>query len=551
MIAPRLTIGMATCDDFDGVYFTLTSLMIHHHEVLCDCDFVIVDNNPNSPHGRAVKAWVDGSVPNCSYHSLPAPFGTAPARNEVFRHARGEFVLCVDCHVLIVPGAIRRLLDFYQANPGCRDLLTGPLLLDNGDVAATHQRNEWSSGAWGVWSVDARGLDVNGDPFEIWQQGMGLFSSRNDAWVGFHPDFRGFGGCESYVMEKVRRRGDRVLCCPWLRWTHRFQRPLGVPYRVSRRDALRNYLIGFDELKLDPEPVKSHFAGLIHGNGQAPGSQESQESGSSIAVFGEPHLGSVKMRGKLLAAHFRCPLISTIAPPVTARWDTAVIVKDCVPAVRGAADRLVYDPLDVFWNEPHDTSPEEFWRRKYDELRFDDIIATSPACEAIMRESLPDRVQVHLIPHQSDSRIYEGWGNRDGPIVYVGQPAFIADGLDRVRSACRMLGKELVTGSSCDVLKGASLALALRLPPYDTPLNRTCKPQVKIANAIAGNVPVVTTDSPAAASLYPGVESVPVDFTARRLADAMRRAIESHRLWKPYRTENYLAQSTGCLGCRQ
>jgi hypothetical protein len=271
-------------------------------------------------------------------------------------------------------------------------------------------------------------------------------------------------------------------------------------------------------------------------------------SGSSIVVFGEPHLGSVKLRGKLLSAHFRCPLISSMELPETTRWDTAVIVKDCVPAVRHAADRLVYDPLDVFWNDPHDTSPVEFWRRKYDELHFDDIIATTPACEAIMRESLPDRVRVHLIPHQSDSRIHEGWGNRDGPIVYAGQPAFLATGLDRVRSACRMLGKELVTGSSCEVLKGASLALALRLPPYDTPLNLMCKPQVKIANAIAGNVPVVTTDSPAAVSLYPGVESVPVDFTARQLADAMRRAIESHRLWKPYRTENYLSAVNRVLG---
>ncbi len=548
MNAPRLTIGMATCDDFDGVYFTLTSLMIHHHEVLSDCDFVIVDNNPNSLHGRAVEAWVDGRVPNCTYHALPAPFGTAPARNEVFRRAEGEYVLCIDCHVLIVPGAIRRLLNFFQANPSCEDLLMGPLLLDNGELAATHQRNQWSSGAWGVWSIDERGLDANGDPFEIWQQGMGLFSCRKDAWVGFHPDFRGFGGCESYVMEKVRRRGSRVLCCPWLRWTHRFQRPLGVPYRVSRSDARRNYLIGFRELGLDPEPVERHFAKLVRGPKQASGSQKSHMSDQSIVLFGERRLGTVKMRGELLSAHFNCPLMDSGVFPETTRCDTAVVVKDCIPAVRNAADRLVYDPLDVFWKESHNISPKEFWRRKYDELHFDDIIATSPACETVMRESLPARVQVHLIPHQSDSRIHENWVNPDGPIVYAGQPEFLSNGLDRVRSACRLLGKDLVIGKSCDVLEGASLALALRLRPYDTPLNRICKPQVKIANAIAGNVPVVTTDCPAALTLYPGIPSVPVDFTARQLADAMQRAIEGERPWKPYRADNYISAINRLLG---
>jgi hypothetical protein len=539
---------MATCDDFDGVYFTLTSLMIHHQEVLSNCDFVVVDNNPDSLHGRAVKAWVERCVPNGTYHAFPAPFGTAPARNEVFRHAASDYVLCMDCHVLIVSGAIRRLLDFFQANPGCEDLLMGPLLLDNGQVAATHQRKQWSSGAWGVWSTDERGLDSNGDPFEIWQQGMGLFACRKDAWVGFHPDFRGFGGCESYVMEKVRRRGGRVMCCPWLRWTHRFQRPLGIPYRASRHDSHRNYLIGFRELGLDPEPVDRHFAELIHGSRQAGGNKKTHSSDPSIVLFGERRLGTVKMRGMLLAAHFQCPLLDSKAVPEATRWNTAVVVKDCIPAVRDAAERLVYDPLDVFSKSSRDRAPEKFWRRKYDELHFDDIIATSPACEAVMRESLPERVQVHLIPHQSDGRIHERWVNSDGPVVYAGQQKFLSGGLDRVRSACQMLGKDLVTGSSCDVLKGASVALALRLPPYDTPLNRICKPQVKIANAIAGNVPVVTTDCPAALTLYPGISNVPVDFTARQLADAMLRAIDSERPWKPYRADNYISAINRLLG---
>jgi hypothetical protein len=539
---------MATCDDFDGVYFTLTSLMIHHREVREDCNFVVVDNSPHSRQGQAVRAWVEGRVPNCTYHALPAPFGTAPARNEVFRQATGEFVLCIDCHVLLVPGAIRRLLEFFEAHPNCADLVTGPLVLDTGEVAATHQRNEWGGGAWGIWSIDERGRDANGEPFEIWQQGMGLFSCRRDAWVGFHPDFRGFGGCESYVMEKFRRRGGRVLCCPWLRWTHRFQRPLGIPYRVSRSDSRRNYLIGFRELGLDPEPMERHLAELARAPKRPSASEESDEFESSLVIFGEPRLGAVQMRGEVLAAHFQCPLRSSKTSLPGDRADVAIVVKECSPAVRDTADRLIYDPLDVFWNSSRGMGPKEFWRKKYDALHFDDIIATSPACEALLRESLPDRVRVHMIPHHSDSRINESWFNADGPIVYSGQPEFLSHGLDRVRSACRMLGKELVIGSSCEVLKGASLALALRLPPYDTPLNRMCKPQVKIANAIAANVPVVTTDCPAALTLYPGITSVPVNFTARQLAAAMRQAMQSERPWKPWRADNYLSAVNRLLG---
>ncbi len=548
MTAPRLTIGMAVCDDFDGIYFTLTSLMIHHAQALQDCSFVVVDNHPDSRQGRAVKAWVARSVPKGAYFALPAPFGTAPARNEVFRRADGECVLCIDCHVLLAPGAIQRLLSFYDSHPDCADLLTGPLLYDDGTIAATHQRDQWSNGSWGVWSIDERGVDADGDPFEIWQQGMGLFSCRKDTWVGFHPEFRGFGGCESYVMEKFRRQGGRVLCCPWLRWTHRFQRPLGVPYRVSRLDSQRNYRIGFRELGIDPEPMEQHYAELAQAPSRTASDSQPPETEMSIGIFGDARLGSVKMRGETLADHYQVPLLNSMSPGPMPHRDVAIVVKDGVPALRNAAGRLIYDPLDVFWDTPHDLTPREFWRRKYDQLHFDDIIATSPACEEVMRDALPKSVQVHLIPHQSDNRVYQSWHDSDGPVVYAGQSQFLSDRLDVVSAACRMIGKELVVDRSFDVLKGASLALALRLPPYDTSLNRFCKPQVKIENAIAAGVPVVTTDCPAALSLYPGIASVPVSFSARQLADSMRRAMESPPPWKPFRAENFISAIDRLLG---
>src|SRR5215218_5296266 len=104
MSPPALTIGMATFDDFDGVYFAVTSLLIHHAEAMRDCNLVVVDNNPESKQGKHVKEWVTTLGPRAEYHAFTDAKGTAQARNEVFRRARGPAVLCIDCHVLLAPG---------------------------------------------------------------------------------------------------------------------------------------------------------------------------------------------------------------------------------------------------------------------------------------------------------------------------------------------------------------------------------------------------------------------------------------------------------------
>ncbi|MGO9773406.1 MAG: LicD family protein, partial [Roseiarcus sp.] len=62
-----------------------------------------------------------------------------------------------------------------------------------------------------------------------------------------------------YIHEKFRRRGGRALCLPFLRWMHRFNRPLGTPYANQWEDRVRNYLIGFRELGWDTAPVVDHF----------------------------------------------------------------------------------------------------------------------------------------------------------------------------------------------------------------------------------------------------------------------------------------------------
>jgi hypothetical protein len=254
----RLSIGMATFDDYDGVYFTIQSIRINNPQ-LCDAlEFVVVDNNPGGPCSDALADlanWVDG------YRYVPRGDmrGTA-IRDAVFQEASSPVVLCLDSHVLVAPGALTALLDYFDAHPFSRDLVQGPLVYDDLKKLSTHWEGNWRGGMFGTWGTDPRGEAADAPPFDIPLQGLGLFACRRDAWPGFNPLFRGFGGEEGYIHEKIRQRGGRTLCLPALRWVHRFGRPMGVPYVNRWEDRIRNYYIGFNELGLDTEAMEQHYA---------------------------------------------------------------------------------------------------------------------------------------------------------------------------------------------------------------------------------------------------------------------------------------------------
>ena len=63
---PFLTIGMATFDDFHGVYFSIQALRMYHPEVMDDTEILIIDNNPKGEHGKQVKKF-SGWTPNVRY----------------------------------------------------------------------------------------------------------------------------------------------------------------------------------------------------------------------------------------------------------------------------------------------------------------------------------------------------------------------------------------------------------------------------------------------------------------------------------------------------
>jgi len=257
----KLTIGMATYDDYDGVYFTVQAIRMYHPEILDDVEFLVIDNHPMGRCASGLKD-LENWIANYRYVPKTSVSGTA-IRDAVFREARGEFVLCVDCHIFIVPGALRRLLAYFESNRDTSDLLQGPMIYDDLKSYSTHFKPGWEAGMYGTWDSDPAGAEPDQPPFEIPMQGLGLFACRRSAWPGFNPAFRGFGGEEGYIHGKFRQRGGKTLCLPFLRWMHRFNRPLGTPYTNVWEDRVQNYLIGFRELGWDTAPVIDHFRELL------------------------------------------------------------------------------------------------------------------------------------------------------------------------------------------------------------------------------------------------------------------------------------------------
>ena len=259
--AKKLSIGMATYDDYDGVYFSLQALRLYHPEILEDVEFIVIDNHPDGPCAQALRD-LEQKFQNYYYIPQNGKQGTS-TRQFIFEEAIGELVLCIDSHVFIASGAVKRLLDYFDANPDTKDLLQGPLLSDSLATVSTHFDTGWRKGMWGYWECDERGKDPEAPPFEIPMQGLGLFACRRTVWPGFNARFRGFGGEEGYIHEKFRQNGGRTLCLPFLRWIHRFSRPMGTPYRNAWDDRIRNYIIGFRELGMQTTEVEEHFRSLL------------------------------------------------------------------------------------------------------------------------------------------------------------------------------------------------------------------------------------------------------------------------------------------------
>lgn len=257
---------MATYDDFDGVFFSIQSLRMFHP--VCstnDVEFIVLDGNANSEHGKACKAFVENSV-----HGKYIPYSGTPSsfnKYKITDYSQGKYVLIIDCHVLIEANGIDNLLTYFASNKDCKNLVQGPLWYDDLQNISTHFDPIWRGDMYGIWATNKASYDLD-QPFEIPMQGMGLLAFEKSAWSGINKHFKGFGGEEGYIAEKFRQNGGMNICLPNLKWNHRFGRPNGVKYPLILEDRIWNYFVGWLEITQDPnhqmiQDIKNHFKNRI------------------------------------------------------------------------------------------------------------------------------------------------------------------------------------------------------------------------------------------------------------------------------------------------
>ena len=312
---PTVTVAMATFDDFHGIFFSTQALRMYQD--MEGVNLIVLDNNPKSPDGKETASFVNSIKQGCDieYHTFEENTGTTQTREKLFELAKGDVVMVMDCHVMLQANALYNLKDFYRkAESDMRkNLFTGPLWMDHLGHTCTHFECDWRSEMWGTWATAWRDKDgnlfvgrnqdnqlemkaLNSDgpwmqsgfawaqheaellkqgfyvagtkddwdkPFEIPAQGLGMFISARDSWLGFNKDFRSFGGEECYIHEKYRQAGRKTFCLPWMKWNHRFGRPGGPKYPITREGKMRNYILGYQELGKDLEEVRHHFVDEI------------------------------------------------------------------------------------------------------------------------------------------------------------------------------------------------------------------------------------------------------------------------------------------------
>ena len=318
-----LTIGMAHHNDFHGAYFTIQDIrkeliFNRRHDLLQKIQFLIIENDKESQHAQQLNS-LNYQIGNVKILQFDDVVGTSATRNKIIEEATTDFVLVMDCHVLLCPvvDILDRLFTFMSYNPNTNDLYTGPLVYDNMGLFATHYNDSWGSQMWGQWGAtwdctceafkfsiinnDNRckfvsmveqkeitkceycnkefpdlkfpghernlikegynlyGKSPQDKPFEVFAQGLGLFFTRKNSWLKFNEHAKGFGGEECYIHEKYRQAGRKTICLPFLKWLHRFGRPDGVSYPLTAENKVRNYILEFTELGLDMAPLKKHF----------------------------------------------------------------------------------------------------------------------------------------------------------------------------------------------------------------------------------------------------------------------------------------------------
>ena len=256
MSKPLLTVGMATYDEYDSTWSTLSTLRLQLRTLLPNNhEFVVINNHPD---GKDTPALVELMKPIRNGKLIAHSRQGTGSRQKIFEHANGVFTLCIDCHISIDFAGLTRLISFISTRQRTNDLYHGVLLLNDFVTRETHMEPIWRDKMFGAWGSDARRFGE--EAFEIPMHGLGLFLCRTEAWPGFNPLFRGFGGEEGYIHFKFRNRGDKTWCLPWLEWVHKFRNKRPTPYVNKLSDRIYNYFVGWHEVGEPEQSIIDHFS---------------------------------------------------------------------------------------------------------------------------------------------------------------------------------------------------------------------------------------------------------------------------------------------------
>lgn len=282
--APKLTIGIPHYNDFEGLWHTVTGIVVQARDagILGKIEILVVDQSPDpvqlpegQPQPQAVQAgelvrafiegWVNGTKDD-SGQELTARYirfnhvlGTTVAKNIVFMASQTEWTLCLDSHVALDADSLKNTYRWICSNRTSPDLYHGVLIYDGFKGIATHLEPQWRGQMWGVWATDDRGLRPSMHPFEVPAAAGWAFMCRTDRWLGYHPLMRGFGGEETFLQKLWQKNGRTVFCHPALRGIHRFGRT-GELAPVTVEDKVRNYALGLTMLGEDLTEMRNHFS---------------------------------------------------------------------------------------------------------------------------------------------------------------------------------------------------------------------------------------------------------------------------------------------------
>jgi GT2 family glycosyltransferase len=286
---PKLTIAIPHRDDWYGFHETWHSLVaaIRSAKLEDHIELLVVDQSPGSEHSKNIQQTVNsiasnwqvdpesrvavnrGGIIDARYESFSEIMGTAAGKMMCFAKARGEWVLCLDSHVILTDESIRKLYDWIKkpANRFSQNLHYGVNLADDHKQYFSHLKifNEdgtaliGDDGVFGQWRTDPLAAPGKVKPFEVEGGGGWCFFARRGVFmsIGFHPLMRGFGGEEGFLAERFRRAGKKVLSAPFVRGIHRYARLSGDQYFVSVEEKLRNHTIGWKDLGRDLDELRT------------------------------------------------------------------------------------------------------------------------------------------------------------------------------------------------------------------------------------------------------------------------------------------------------